>query len=829
MPGRRRIAIATIALAAGLGFWSLATAQETAALPTPPPPTPTPAPAAIPATEISGHAERTASLLKETSSVAEPRDEIIEIEQRLSDRRQELIGARQGTEDLIERGAGTRQLDDAEKRWHRVAAQIDAWMEILEQRASTLDDEMARVRAEKARWELTLASAQEQRLPPALQDTIRSTLRRIADTQREVSRRRNEILTLQTQVSQVRGTAGEVLASLQDALEEKRRSLTTIDSPPLWVAAARARLDRTLPQQMLETQRTHIEAVRRYIDDEPGRITLHLLLFGAVLGLLMALRRRGEQWAREDESLRATVAILQRPVAATVVLTILADPWIHPAAPVAWLSPLLVVLLIAMLRLLPRLMPPRLRPGLYILVVLFMLDRILILVPEGNLFHRLALLAMSTVIGAALVWFARQIADRGTSTDRGRNRAVVFGSHAGAVLAGIAVVANTFGNVSLATLLTHGTLVSAWVAILMWVGAIVVRGAVTLALQTQNARRLNMVHSSAPTIRRAAKRLIGFSAVLGWLYLTLLSFALLPWFTAAIRTVVDAEIEIGDFAFAPFDWLLFAIAVWVSFKISRFLRFVVEKDVLPRLSLPRGVPGAISRFTHYAVLLVGFVIAATIAGIEFDRIALIVGALGVGIGFGLQNVVNNFVSGLILLFERPIRVGDMIQIGDTFGEVKEIGMRASVVRTWQGAEVIVPNANLISNELINWTLSDRRRRVETGVGVAYGTDPETVLELLLEVAQEHPEVLSDPEPSALFLGFGDSSLDFELRAWTPAFDDWFRVRSELSVAINRALADAGIEIPFPQRDLHLRSVDQEAGDALGAPRSNQTDLSDTIT
>jgi small-conductance mechanosensitive channel len=177
-------------------------------------------------------------------------------------------------------------------------------------------------------------------------------------------------------------------------------------------------------------------------------------------------------------------------------------------------------------------------------------------------------------------------------------------------------------------------------------------------------------------------------------------------------------------------------------------------------------------------------------------------------------VVNNFVSGLILLYERPVQLGDMVEVGGVIGEVKRIGMRSSTVRTLQGAEVIVPNGNLISDQVVNWTFSDRRRRMEVKVGVAYGTDPERVLELLRQVARENTGVLADPEPVALFLGFGDSSLDFELRAWTPLFESWWLTQSELNVAVNRAIADAGIEIPFPQRDLHLRTAEPESFGAL---------------
>jgi len=207
------------------------------------------------------------------------------------------------------------------------------------------------------------------------------------------------------------------------------------------------------------------------------------------------------------------------------------------------------------------------------------------------------------------------------------------------------------------------------------------------------------------------------------------------------------------------------------------------------------------------VLVAGFFLAAFAANFDLNRFTLLAGALGVGIGFGLQSIVNNFVSGLVLLFERPIKVGDRIEVGQLLGDVRHIGMRASVVRTLTGAEVVVPNGNLVSNEVTNWTLSDQLRRGDIEVGVKYGTDPEQVLEILLQVAERHEDVLKEPPPAAWFMGFGESSLDFSLRAWTGATEKFFQVRSDLNVAVNRALKEAGMEIPFPQRDLHVRSVD----------------------
>ena len=266
----------------------------------------------------------------------------------------------------------------------------------------------------------------------------------------------------------------------------------------------------------------------------------------------------------------------------------------------------------------------------------------------------------------------------------------------------------------------------------------------------------------------------------------------------------------GNFSIDPGDFLIFGFTIWLSFKIAAFVEFMLNVDFLPRVDLPRGVPETISRLTRYVVIAVGAVIASAAAGFDISKITIIVGALGVGIGFGLQNIVNNFVSGLILLFERPIRVGDTLDIGSTGGTVETIGMRASIVSTWDGAEVVVPNADLISDKVTNWTLTHSQRRMVIPVGVAYGTDPEKAAQLIVGVANDHKHVDKQPAPACLFMGFGDSSLDFELRAWT-AGSMFVGVASDLRFAIVKTLDEAGIKIPFPQRDLHLRTADPEAG------------------
>jgi len=230
-----------------------------------------------------------------------------------------------------------------------------------------------------------------------------------------------------------------------------------------------------------------------------------------------------------------------------------------------------------------------------------------------------------------------------------------------------------------------------------------------------------------------------------------------------------------------------------------------------------GVRVSVNRLIQYAFVLVGVLLASSLLGFGMDRVTILAGAFGVGIGFGLQTIVNNFVSGLILLFERPIKVGDVVDVDGQWAVVKTVGLRATVVQTFGRAEVILPNSELVSGRVTNLTLGDRINRVAIPVGVAYGSDVSKVMQILGEVARANLRVRENPEPQALFMAFGASSLDFEVRVYVD-LDDVIVVRSEILQEIDRRFRLAEIEIPFPQRDLHLRTVDERARSALASVR-----------
>jgi potassium-dependent mechanosensitive channel len=274
--------------------------------------------------------------------------------------------------------------------------------------------------------------------------------------------------------------------------------------------------------------------------------------------------------------------------------------------------------------------------------------------------------------------------------------------------------------------------------------------------------------------------------------------------------ILETRLERGSISISIEDILAFGVTVWVSFLVSAVVRFALKEEVYPRRGVARGMSYAYSRLVHYVILAVGFLVALGVLGLDLSKVSVLAGAFGVGIGFGLQDVVNNFVCGLILLFERPVHVGDIVEVGGLQGEVRRIGIRASTVRTYQGADIVVPNSQFITANVTNWTLSDQMRRIELPVGVNYGAPAQQVIDLLEATARAHPGVLQTPPPQCLFMGYGDSSINFELRAWTDRFDSWGAVRSELTTAVYDAVYAAGLSFPFPQREVRVLA-DGKAG------------------
>ncbi len=272
-----------------------------------------------------------------------------------------------------------------------------------------------------------------------------------------------------------------------------------------------------------------------------------------------------------------------------------------------------------------------------------------------------------------------------------------------------------------------------------------------------------------------------------------------------IRTRFDEPLFVlGGTAVTVASVVSFVVFVLAAYTASWLLRRSLHR-VYRRRALDEGVQHALDRLLHYAVVALGAFVALENLGVSITALAGVGAILAVGIGFGLQNIAQNFVSGLILLLERPVKKGDFVEVGDVRGTVRDIRARATVVTTLDNVDIIVPNGQFITEAVTNETYGDKRVRVRIKVGVAYGSDTARVRDVLLQVAQSSPQVLADPPPQVLFKDFGESSLDFELLAWLADPRDENAVASEMRFAVDEAFRAEGIEIPFPQRDVHVRA------------------------
>jgi small-conductance mechanosensitive channel len=763
---------------------------------------------AVPLSDVSGRSAQVVTLLRGIEDSLPPLPSVIAIEKALPEKAQQVSEkADAARRELAKSPTGTAlvQMDDT---WSNFGKEVDDWANLLRKRSADLGDSLARLEESAEAWRKTRDQARGISMPGPVLAGITETLAAIEVTTKEVQRRHNDVLTLQQSVASLSGQIVTMRDEIKRARVEFVDRLLVRDAPPLWRRFGS--VDRTAWIDLISEAATEqFESVFSFIEAQWDSILLELM---GVLILGFGLRRaraRAQGWVEEEPELGAIGEVFAVPFSAAMILVFVAARSLHPTAPQAVADIAGTIFLVPAFRLLKGFVPPDLHFLLYALGGFYIVDRIRSLISSAQPLETMILVLE---LGVAIFILARLfstgwVTGLGGKDDDLKSRALRVAQRLSLAILCAAVAAVVLGFEEFGRLAGTGVLWSAYAVLLASAAA---RAATAVWIYTLRAGPLSSLRSVKNfrwLLQQRGRRAINAVAMLIWAFITLRVFGLLSPFSGAVGAVLAARFTQGNFSFGLGDLAAFAVAVWGSFLLSRFLRFVLDQDVFPRIRLKHGVPYALSTLLHYTIVVIGFLIGAAAIGFDMGRFALVAGALGVGIGFGMQDIVNNFVSGLVLLFERPLQVGDAVEVDTLTGQVKRIGIRSSTIRTWDGADVTVPNGMLVSGVVTNWTLSDRLRRIEVDVGVKYGTDPERVLHVLLDVAAAHEDILRNPEPSAFFLAFGDSSLNFRLRGWTSEHDRWMSVRSELYVRVNAALAEAGIEIPFPQRDLHLKSID----------------------
>jgi potassium efflux system protein len=781
--GRLSVALRSAVGLIVLSIFSLALAQ------TPPGPeaSPTakasPEPTPIPLTGVLSEMQSTMTTLEEIdASAARVQSNTDAIATKLSQLTGEMNPRLAEDSKLLTTSPSLDILYPIKLTWQDFARNLNALARDLTQHATSLEQELVDLSRLAKTWRTTLEFAKQSNAP------LQSAVDSIEQRRQALEASRARVLSLLGEISAEEMRTRRTLSSVEQSQIRALRDLLVRDSPPIW--RLRAGLRQEWQNRSGESFASQLKAAAAFSRRLPFCFLIHASLLVVIAWILQKMRHGIRELARDKPDLQRALPILDLPVSTAFVLTVLGSPLIYPQAPRLLQAFLGTVALIPTVAILGRLLDRSSSPILYWLVIMYFVDQLRVLVVVLPELARFLFLAQMFGGSVFLFWLLRSRLLK--TTVAGASTRLVKAMRAiaiiGLVFLPAAALANILGYVDLGHLIGMIFLRSVYIAALLYTLIRIIEGLIIVALEMQPLASLRVVTLHREMLKQRTSRVLEFLAVLFWLNFMLGFFGLTTPTMTGLRAALTASLTIGSLSISLGGILAFIIAIWASLLVSRFVRFVLEEDVYSHLVLERGIPYAISTMLHYAILLVGFFLALGALGIDLTKITILAGAFSVGIGFGLQNVINNFVSGLILLFERPIKIGDIIEVSGNTGEVRQIGIRASIIRTKDGSEVIVPNGLLISGQVTNWTLSDRGRAVEVSVSVAPTADPHQVTELLRSIAVDHPDVAKDPPPQVHVTGVSATAAAFQLRVWTERNEAWAQVRSDLSVAINQALA-----------------------------------------
>ncbi len=770
------------------------------------------APTAIPLPEVSTRAEELARLLRDTNDGLPSREQLSALKATLAERDATLQAKKKEVDTLLAGSASAMEVREQETYWHVFSTEGATTRRQLLDWANAAQSAVQQLRALQPQWTLTLEENKDTPgLGPTL-DVIRDAAKGIQMASSQAQDLLRMIVNLQVIAANQHQLALGVVEQLADARAQLKEHVLQRDSPPLWQVLIRRQVGET-PDFFVNAS-ARVIGIKSFVQENSGVFAalfalLLLSLFGAYR---LSTRTRGIQPEGERQALALEIA--RHWFALGVLPPLLIAFLLAPFAPLSLIGLTILLSFSSILVLLPPLIEGRFHLPLYCLMGVYVFNGALIWIALSASAKRELQFFGFLVAIVLFAYFLRpkRLAQLETT---GRHGLLILGARVALAVLSLSQVANLFGYYKLMLYLAVTCIYSVFIALALFTALRVFTLLFLAALDAPSAERLALVRLHRAGIARWTPRVLQWAGILVWLGATLDLLNVRTWVNEQIAALRDFNIVGGSGNITLGGVLGFWAILLVGFALSTSLRFLLREELLKRLHLKRGIPELLSTTLHYLLLLLVFLFAVNAGGVALNKFTVLTGALGVGVGFGLQNIINNFVSGLILQFERPIRVGDVVEIqAGLTGKVTRIGIRSSTVQTFQGAEVIIPNASFISGNVTNWTLSEAKRRLELPVGVAYGTDPKLVKELLERPAVHHPDVLTSPAPEVFFMEFGDSALNFELRFWVMQESNTVKVKSEVALEVMRLLDDAGIEIPYPQRDLRLRSVDPQAAAAL---------------
>jgi potassium efflux system protein len=771
------------------------------------------APAVISVPDIASKATEVTNLIRDINTKVAPSGLIESLATLLPQKAGIISRQLSETKRILQSEPTLAVIQSQQQIWQQMQGDIGIWLQVLTKRATLIRESLNQLMILEETWTKTLNTAVTANAPQPILQQIKEVIAAISAEKGPLEEQRTAVLDLQSKVAKELAQCNANLAVISQTQQKAVGDIFSRESVPVWKPYLWTHLVNNFPARVREIVPEWWKQISNYLQEPAMGLPLHIGIFIILAFVFWMARRRLHQWQAGGEEISPVLMVFENPFAAALLFSLSIASGPHSSAP-GMVKVLFEIMVFApIISIIKPVVDPRFLPELYVLWVLYAVDAFRQALSGGQ-FSGQFIVIIETLAGATvLMWSLVSGQLRHSSIQAAklfRKSALAAVVTLVFIALSVGLVAGILGYLSLARILASEIVAGGAMAAGLYAFVRIFIGIIAFRLRVWPLRSLNMVVNHRNLIERRALRLTILAACLVFLNRLLDYTGFLGPTLSWLKTILALKFERGSVSISIEDILAFILTVWASYLLSALLRFILQEDVYPRIGVQKGMAYATSSLINYIILAIGFNVGLGVIGVSLAKMTVLAGAFGVGIGFGLQSIVNNFVSGLILLFERPLHVGDIIEMDGLNGEVRRIGMRASTVRTWHGSDIVVPNADLVTKQVTNWTLGDKLRRIDLPVGVNYGADPEEVIQIFKKVAKEHPDVLPSPEPSALFTGYGDSSINFELRAWTDKFNDWQRIRSDLATAIYHAGHEAGLSFPFPQRDVHIIR-DSDAG------------------
>lgn len=706
-------------------------------------------------------------------------------------------------------GQTTRYLNNRLVFWKIFSDKIKNFNSELTKDIAILDANKKKVSKSIAVWKKTNMQLKTEDANSGLLPRVKSINSLLDSTLFSLNKKSDALLVILNSITAKGFEIQNHIQSIDDIYIEKKSQIFVQNEPSVFSLEYRNRSKTSFIEPVIRFYETEVIQALNYLKQNILNAIFQIILLIVLMFLIGIIsdKLKVVDFDKDSTYSKYLVKIISRRLSSALVLAVFLSIIIFPNRQEVLKDLLMLIITIPIILLAKTIVNKAFHSYLNIFGILIVLNVIYIIFPPDNIYYMIIML-ITAILEIYILWKVFWYFYRSKKLAPFLNGLIVFVI---AINLGFAIVGFFglfYGSTTLAELTLNVPFFSAYSGLLIFISMIIINGMISFFIDSDYANKLNVIQFYRNKIKKRILSIINISLVIIWISAILNLLNIRRELVDGMGSVLTYEIVLGSASFTISNVLLFFLVIWLSIVISRIIQALLVEDVLTKINLAKGLPHTIAIMVRYAIVTVGVLLAISAVGMPLSSITVLAGAFGIGIGFGLQSIFNNIVSGFILLFERPIQIGDTIEVGSLIGTVKSIGIRASNIRTFDGADIIVPNGELVSNQVVNWTLSDQQRRIEVLAGVAYGSDPHKVKELFEKVLAEHKDILKDPAPTVYFNGLGNSSLDFRLLFWTPSFAEWLRIKSEIIFGVHDILYKEGITIPFPQIDLHLKSIDK---------------------